>query len=185
MEIYRRTIEDEDKGEFLRQISTEIDFSKDDYKMYIDELEKFCKKQVLYALAPVQIGIPKRMIYLRNTTEDMNKNKDSNYNEGKVLINPEVVRREGKTLFLERCDSCCDLVGEVYRPYLVEVNYYDINGDRHNEIFEGFAATVFSHEMDHLDGVLHFDIAKKTYKMDWEETRRFREENPYKIISKK
>ena len=67
-----------DNLEFLKQVSTDIDFTKDDYLGYIKELKEFCRNNKVYALAPVQIGIPKRIIYLRNTTEDMNKNTNSN-----------------------------------------------------------------------------------------------------------
>ena len=112
-----------------------------------------------HLFAPVQIGIPKRMIYFRNTTSDMTKNKDSNYDESTVLINPTIIEAKGHTRFLERCASCLDYVATVDRPYSVEVEYYDINGNKVHEIFQGFKATVFSHEFDHLNGILHIDLS--------------------------
>ena len=180
--LKRLTIEKD--MEFLRQVSSEVDFEKEDYMEYVSKLKKYCESDAVYALAPVQIGIPKRMIYLRNTTEDMDKNKDINYNENKVLINPVIIRSCGKTKFLERCASCMDLVGEVVRPYLVEVGYYDINKNYVEEKFEGFEAVVFSHEFDHLNGVLHIDLAEKVMSMSMDETREYRLNHPYEIISK-
>lgn len=173
-----------DNLEFLKQVSTDIDFTKDDYLGYIKELKKFCRNNKVYALAPVQIGITKRIIYLRNTTEDMNKNTNSNYDEEIVLINPTIISSKGNTRFLERCASCLDYVGVVNRPYMVEVEYFDINGVKHREIFEGFKATVFSHEYDHLDGILHIDIADNLMKMSLEETKKYRLEHPYEVMSK-
>ena len=67
--------------EFLRQISKEVDFLKDDYKKYIKDLKEYCQNAVVYALAPVQIGIPKRIIYIKNTSSNMANNSDSNYSE--------------------------------------------------------------------------------------------------------
>ncbi len=99
--IDRVTIEDNEK--FLRQISTDVDFENDSYYEYIEALRDYCQNNAVYALAPVQIGIPKRMIYLRNTTSDMTKNKDSNYDESVVLINPIIISAKGHTRFLERC----------------------------------------------------------------------------------
>lgn len=170
--------------EFLRQVSTPVDFEKDDYLSYIELLKKFCRNNKVYALAPVQIGIPKRIIYLRNTTSDMTKNTNSNYDEEIVLINPTIISSKGNTQFLERCASCLDYVGVVNRPYMIEVEYYDINGEKHNEVFTDFKATVFSHEYDHLDGILHIDIAESVMEMSMEETKQYREENPYQILSK-
>ena len=80
--------------------------------------------------------------------------------------------------------SCLDNMGLVVRPYEVVVRYYDINGNEHEEKFEGFESTVLSHELDHLDGILHMDVAKELLVMPKEERKKFRKEHPYKVISK-
>lgn len=182
MKLNRITIENNEK--FLRQISTDVNFNDDNYKEWIDALKNFCHNNAVYALAPVQIGIPKRMIYFRNTTSDMTKNTDSNYDENKVLINPIIIKAKGHTRFAERCASCLDFVSIVDRPYSVEVEYYDINGNKVHETFEGFKATVFSHEYDHLNGILHIDLSNDIKKMTWEETKIYRKKHPYEILSK-
>ena len=183
MNLIRKTIENDE--EYLRQISTPVDFVNDNYFEYISALKEYCQNNAVYALAPVQIGIPKRIIYFRNTTPDMTKNKDSNYDESIVLINPNIIETRGHTRFLERCASCMDYVGTVDRPYIVVVEYYDIDGNKICETFEGFKATVFCHEYDHLNGVLHIDLADDVRKMTWDETKEYRDSHPYKILSKK
>ena len=50
--------------------------------------------------------------------------------------------------------------------------------------FEGFPATVFSHEYDHLDGILHMDKALEVLVMEKEERKEFRKEHPYEVFSK-
>ena len=182
METIRKTIEADEA--YLRQISTDVDFNKDNYKEWVEALKDYCQNNAVYALAPVQIGIPKRMIYFRNTTSDMTKNKDSNYDESTILINPTIIEAKGHTRFIERCASCLDYVAIVDRPYQVEVEYYDVNGNKVHEIFEGFKATVFSHEYDHLNGILHIDLSDDVKEMTWEETKTYREQHPYEIISK-
>lgn len=182
MDIIRKTIEKD--MDFLRQISTDVDFDSDDYLEWSELLKEYCENNAVYALAPVQIGIPKRMIYLRNTNEDMTNNLDSSYNENKVLINPVIISKKGRTKFLEGCESCMDLVGVVERPYVIEVGYYDINKNYKEEIFEGFEATVFSHEFDHLNGVLHIDVVLELFKMNYDDKKKYRDEHPYEIISK-
>ena len=75
-------------------------------------------------------------------------------------------------------------MGLVVRPYEIVVKYSDIDGLEHEEKFEGFETTVLSHELDHLDGILHMDVAEKVIQMSVEERKNFRKEHPYEIISK-
>ena len=181
MNLKRKTIENDE--EYLRQISEEVSFEDDSYKEEIKLLEEFCNQTECFALAAIQIGIPKRIVYLKNTKLDVPLD-DINYNESKVLINPKIISRKGKTKFWEACLSCLDNTGLVVRPYEIIVNYYDINGREHEEKFEGFESTVLSHELDHLDGVLHMDVAEEVLQMNAEERKIFRETHPYEIISK-
>lgn len=181
MNIVRKTIENDE--DYLRKISKEVSFDDKELKDDIKLLEQFCLDTECFALAAVQIGIPKRIVYLKNTTLDVPLD-DINYNESKVLINPTIVSRKGKTEFWEACLSCLDNVGLVERPYEINIKYYDIDGNLKEEKFEGFESTVLSHELDHLDGILHMDIAKKVLVMSKEERMKLREKYPYKIISK-
>lgn len=182
MKIELKTIKNDE--EYLRQVSSEVNFDTDNYMEYIEMLKEYCQNSAVFALAPVQIGIPKRMIYFKNTSPNMDKNKDWNYDESIVLINPVVIETKGRTRFLERCASCMDLVGTVTRPYSVKVQYYDIYGNKKQEIFEDFKATIFCHEYDHLNGILHIDLADDVKEMTWEETKKYREKHPYQVLSK-
>ncbi|MDO4996475.1 MAG: peptide deformylase [Bacilli bacterium] len=181
MNIVRKTIENDE--DYLRQISKEVSFDDKELKDDIKLLEQFCLDTECFALAAVQIGIPKRIVYLKNTTLDVPLD-NIDYNESKVLINPIIISRKGKTEFWEACLSCLDNVGLVERPYEIIIKYYDINGNLNEEKFEGFESTVLSHELDHLDGILHMDIAKKVLVMSKDERMKLREKYPYKIISK-
>ena len=181
MNLKRKTIENDE--EYLRQISEEVSFEDDSYKEEIKLLEEFCNQTECFALAAIQIGIPKRIVYLKNTKLDVPLD-DINYNESKVLINPKIISRKGKTKFWEACLSCLDNTGLVVRPYEIIVNYYDINGLEHEEKFEGFESTVLSHELDHLDGILHMDVAEEVLQMTEKKKKIFRETHPYEIISK-
>lgn len=181
MKIQRKTILNDEK--YLRQISKPVDFNDKSYKEDIKSLEEFCFETKCYALAAVQIGIPKRMIYLKNTTLDVPLD-DISYNEAKVLINPTIISRKGHTKYWEACLSCLDNMGLVNRPYEILLKYYDANGIVQKEVFKGFESTVLSHELDHLDGILHMDIAEKVLNMPKEKRMEFRKKHPYKILSK-
>ena len=180
MDIVRKTIEND--LEYLRQISREVSFDDVELRNDIKLLEEFCINTECFALAAVQIGIPKRIVYLKNTNLD--KVGDKEYNESRVLINPTVLSKKGQTKYWEACLSCLDNMGLVVRPYEMDVHYYDIDGKEHEEKFEGFESTVLSHELDHLDGILHMDVAEEVIKMPAEERKEFRKLHPYEIISK-
>ena len=183
----------EGNEEYLRQISKEVDIKNDKELMSdISVLDEYCKENAVMAMAAVQLGIPKRMIYLKNTNLDIiNKmqantvsEEEKNYNEAKVLINPVITNREGLTDYWEACASCLDNFGRVLRPYKIELEYYDVEGNKKRETFEGFESTVLSHEIDHLDGILHIDIAEEVYQMPAEERKAWRINHGYKIYSK-
>lgn len=80
-----------------------------------------------------------------------------------VFINPEIEVLEGDTRGLwEGCLSVPGLRGYVERPQHVRVAYTDLEGDPYELELEGFFATVFQHELDHLDGTLYVDRLSDT-----------------------
>lgn len=178
---------------YLRQISTPVAIEDDEnLKDDIKILEQYCKKNEVLAMAAVQLGIPKRLVYVKNTNleivrksqTDFVSEEEKAYNEAKVLINPTIVNKEGLTEYWEACVSCLDNFGRVLRPYKIDIEYYDINGIKHLETFEGFPSTVLSHEIDHLDGILHIDISEELFQMPEEERKIYRQSHGYKIYSK-
>ena len=191
MKIKQITIEDNE--EYLRQISSPVDIKNDqELQENIKVLEKFCLENEVMAMAAVQLGIPKRLVYLKNTNLDIIgkiqtdslTEEEKKYNEARVLINPVIINREGLTEYWEACASCLDNFGRVLRPYRIDVEYYDIKGNLYNETFEGFESTVLSHEMDHLDGILHIDIAEEVLQMPREERKKWRQTHGYQVFHK-
>lgn len=177
----------------LRQISKNVVLPDESLKKDISILEDFCEKNDVLAMAAVQLGIPKRLIYLKNTNlnlvnkfqNDTITEEENNYNEKRILINPVVLKKEGITEYWEACASCLDNLGHVLRPYKIIVEYLNIDGKKTQEVFEGFESTVLSHEIDHLDGVLHMDIALEVLHKSKEERKKFRQSHGYQIISEK
>lgn len=178
---------------YLRQVSTPVAIEDDEnLKNDIEILEQYCKKSEVLAMAAVQLGIPKRLVYVKNTNleivrksqTDFVSEEEKAYNEAKVLINPTIVNKEGLTDYWEACVSCLDNFGRVLRPYKIDIEYYDIKGIKHLETFEGFPSTVLSHEIDHLDGILHIDISEELFQMPEEERKIYRQSHGYKIYSK-
>jgi peptide deformylase len=75
-----------------------------------------------------------------------------------TVINPSVTVLDDTRLgHWEGCLSVPDLRGYVERPAKVRVDYLDENAQVCTLEVEGFLATVFQHELDHLDGVVYVD----------------------------
>lgn len=88
-----------------------------------------------------------------------------------VFVNPviEVTSPEPVAGFWEGCLSVPGLRGFVERPQQVAVRYTDLQGQKQSLALNGFHATVFQHEFDHLDGVLYVDRVKDPALLMFEE----------------
>jgi peptide deformylase len=81
-----------------------------------------------------------------------------NQDEIIVLVNPDILSREGKVVREEGCLSVPEIYEKVARPQKVVVKGQDLEGrDRVLEA-QDMLARVFCHEIDHLDGKLFVDI---------------------------
>ncbi len=74
-----------------------------------------------------------------------------------VLINPEIVDREGAIVHEEACLSVRDYSAEVKRNFQVEAKGLDRHGNPVSFDAEELLAVCLQHEIDHLDGVLFID----------------------------
>jgi peptide deformylase len=98
-------------------------------------------------LAAPQIGIPQRV-----TVIDLSFKK--NPEDKIVLINPEIILREGKQNEEEGCLSLPDIREKVSRAAKVKIRAQDAKGNWFEREAEDLLARAFQHEIDHLDGVL-------------------------------
>jgi len=84
----------------------------------------------------------------------------------RVFINPRVTVLDAEEQgFWEGCLSVPNLRGFVERPRRIRVDYLDMDGRSRAIEAEGFLATVFQHELDHLQGVLYVDRVRDMTKL--------------------
>jgi peptide deformylase len=74
-----------------------------------------------------------------------------------VLINPEIVAREGDELTEEGCLSVPGIFDKVHRAQRITVRALDRNGKSFDLTTDGLLAICIQHEMDHLQGKLFVD----------------------------
>jgi len=101
-------------------------------------------------LAAPQVDVSRRLI-----TIDLSVGRDNR--ELIVLINPEVVDREGELIAEEGCLSVPGVFENVSRPLRVTVRGVDLEGRERTFEAKDLLARVFCHEIDHLNGKLFFE----------------------------
>jgi peptide deformylase len=102
-------------------------------------------------LAAPQVGESRRVVTIdaRAGMEDEKKPL--------ILINPEIVLREGDIVWNEGCLSFPGIYEEIKRADRVIVNAQDIDGVKFTVEGQGLLAVALQHEIDHLEGILIFD----------------------------
>jgi peptide deformylase len=78
-------------------------------------------------------------------------------NQPLVLINPEILWREGVSSVEEGCLSVPDIFDEVERAARVRVRAQDRDGKPFERDFDEILAVCVQHEIDHLEGKLFVD----------------------------
>ena len=80
--------------------------------------------------------------------------RDIEYNDVIVCFNPRIISRSNDCVWCEEgCLSFPDQFINVHRPDKIIVKYEDEDGKDHKISLSGFAARIFQHEFDHLNGI--------------------------------
>jgi len=115
--------------------------------------------EISAALAAVQIDSMYKVVIIRSDFD----NKESN--EFTTLINPEIVKYEGKLVEdYEGCLSVSHVYGHVPRYSKIRVRATNIDGQEVRFKAEGFLARVIQHEIDHTNGIVFIDHIKDSPK---------------------
>ncbi|HXG71631.1 MAG TPA: peptide deformylase [Gemmatimonadaceae bacterium] len=129
----------------LRKETTSVtDFTDDLRKLVRDMFETMYAAEGIGLAAP-QVGRTERLAVV-----DV---EGAKY----VIINPEILSRDGSGKAEEGCLSIPDIYGDVERAERVTVHAFDENGTSFEVSGSALLARCFQHEIDHLDGKLFID----------------------------
>lgn len=98
-------------------------------------------------LAANQVGVLQRVCTI----------KLEEWEEALVLVNPEIIRREGLREVEEGCLSLPGYRGMVNRAERIRVRYQDLAGKQQRLKADCMLAQAIEHETDHLNGILYID----------------------------
>ena len=115
-------------------------------------------------LAANQVGILSRIIVLDTDFEYEEPEDEDSLADGiitgknpRIVINPEIILREGKIAWSEGCLSVPEYTADVNRAEKIKLQYQDIDGLTQTLSADGLLAVAIQHEIDHLDGKLFID----------------------------
>ncbi|WMY97304.1 MAG: peptide deformylase [Arsenophonus sp.] len=119
-----------------------------------DMLDTMYEKEGI-GLAATQVNINLRIIVV-----DISATRT----EGIVIINPMILKKNGKTGIQE---GCLSIPGEqifVPRSKNIKIVGLNIKGEKVEISTDGLLSICFQHEVDHLNGILFIDYLSKFYK---------------------
>lgn len=131
------------------------------------EMKKLFKNMVdtMYAkdgvgIAAPQVGQSLQLCVIAKKFSPVNKNEDL------ILINPVWQKRSVKKAWdTEGCLSVPQIYGEVQRYLKLKVSALDQHGNKIQFDANDFPARIVQHEVDHLNGILFIEKARKLQKI--------------------
>lgn len=158
--------------EKLRKVAKPVDTVTPEIQQIIDDMIETMYAEEGIGLAATQVDVHQRIIVI-----DVSEERDHVY----VIINPEVISKEGETGIEEGCLSVPECRGFVPRAEKIKIKALNRNGEEYVIDADGILAICIQHEMDHLIGKLFVDylsplkrqrIEQKMKKMTRLETKR-------------
>jgi len=156
-------IDNKKSEKFLRNKTADFDFGKFTKKEISDLIARM--RRVMRAangigLSANQIGLDLK-VFVAEVPDQQGGMKFY------AVFNPKIEKvGDGSASFEEGCLSVPGKWGDVERSERVVLSGYDKNGRSLKIKAWGLLARVFQHEMDHLNGKLFIDRAKKVYSVE-------------------
>jgi peptide deformylase len=129
----------------LRQVTAPVTTVTDELRQLAADMFETMRAAEGVGLAAPQVGRTERMCVVEVGEVSA------------VLINPEIVAREGKIKWEEGCLSIPEVFGWVERSAAVKVRALGLDGQPFELEGRELLAVCIQHELDHLDGKLFID----------------------------
>lgn len=134
----------------LRVRCAEVETFDDDLRELVEDMIETVHDAPGIGLAAPQVGVETRVAVV-----DLSVGEDPEALH--VLVNPEVMEREGRCTELEGCLSLPGISDKVARSERILVRSRDVRGASFTLEATGWLARAILHEIDHLEGVLFVD----------------------------
>ena len=151
----------------LREVSQPVEKFDNKLKQVVSDMFETMYAENGIGLAAPQVGILQRLLVIDTRPRDRKGRYEEEGNEmgpleskieqPLVIINPKILKGDGKTVFSEGCLSVPTFFEDVERFETIELEYQDVEGKKHVITVDGLLAICVQHEIDHLEGTLFID----------------------------
>lgn len=152
----------------LRQIARDLtpeEIRSPEFRALLDDMVETMHHEEGIGIAAPQVGESLQVAVIEVDTESERYPGQEAFGL-QVFVNPRITPLDDEEQgFWEGCLSVPNLRGYVERPRRIRVDYLDLNAEPCTVEVEGFLATVFQHELDHLQGVLYVDRIRDLTKL--------------------
>lgn len=136
----------------LRKVAHPVTTVTDEIRTLIDNMLETMYHANGIGLAATQIDVHQQIIVMDLSDER---------NQPLVLINPQVVERDGEQVHDEGCLSVPEYYAPVKRAERIKVSALDEQGELFELEADGLLAVCIQHEMDHLAGKVFVDYLSR------------------------
>jgi peptide deformylase len=148
----------------LREVAQEIGSVDDEVRELVRDLIDTMHADSGIGLAANQVGLARRVAVVQTEEDD-----------AVILIDPEIVEREGQIRGEEGCLSIPDIFADVNRARRIVVETTTLDNERVRVESEELQARAIQHEIDHLDGILFLDrlspLKRRMLMKKWRKSR--------------
>lgn len=117
-------------------------------------------------IAAPQIGIDQRIIIADSSFGEIST-------ECRVMINPKII--SSSSIKEESTEGCLSLPDQLYtlkRSSQINVQWQNLNGEIIQEKFNNLMSRIIQHEIEHLNGIILSDIARRaTFRVNEDQKR--------------
>ena len=150
----------------LAEVSEPIEEVTDEIRVLARDMLDVMYDEPGIGLAAPQVGETIRLIVVDTEWTEEGAEKSP-----LVLVNPEIVQREGELTWTEGCLSVPEYYAKVNRSTDVKVRFQDLDERSHVIEAHGLTAVACQHEIDHLDGILFVDhlspLKRSMFRKKW------------------
>ena len=136
----------------LRQVAQPVAAVDDHIRQLVADMAETMYDAPGIGLAATQINVHQRVIVIDVSREQ---------NELCVLINPEIIEKQGEETMEEGCLSVPGVYESVSRAEKVKVRALNRDGQPFEREADGLLAVCIQHEIDHLDGKVFVDYLSR------------------------
>lgn len=157
----------------LKKASKDVEVFDSKLHLLLDDMYETMIAENGIGLAAIQIGVDLSVLIINIPQEEDGVQIKENLIEA---INPQIIKKEGTTVYKEGCLSIPEYYEEVNRAEKIEIVFKDRFGNDKSISTDSLLAIAFQHEMDHLKGMLFVErlpmLKRRKFEKEWKKKSR-------------